>query len=227
MLKWLPDPARIDIESRGNVGRAAMVTVTLFALVVVAPVTVGRALGTNLLGSAALGALVILAGRTRRALLIAILLGGPALVLRWFVPDADTGVLRLVSFLLAFFFEVFVLIVMLRHIFTADRVGPVTLLMAVNSYLLLGLIFSGFFILVEAFQPGSFRGLATGRPEAVVDLYYFSYVTLTTLGYGDITPTAPLARSLVLAEVICGVMFTGVLVARLIGLYSEHGRNRD
>ena len=110
---------------------------------------------------------------------------------------------------------------MLRHIFTANRVGPVTLLMAVNSYLLIGVIWAGTYIICEVFTPGSFAGLGATSSARTVDLYYFSFVTLTTLGYGDILPIAPLARSLALAEVICGVMFTGVLVARLIGLYTE------
>ena len=227
MPSWLPDPARVNAENPANVSRAALVTVTLFALIVLAPVTAHRELGLNVLGSAALVSLVVLAGRTRRALVIALLIGVPALLLRWFVPDDATGPLRVIHWFFTFTLEIYVLAMMVRHIFTTDHVGPVTLLMSVNAYMMVGLVWSGAFILVEAYVPGSFNGLAENRLDAVIDLYYFSFVTLTTLGYGDISPAAPLARSLVLAEVLCGVMFTAVIVARLISLYREPATGSD
>lgn len=227
MFRWFTDPYRSDPESSENLTRAALVTVALFALVVLAPVTTYMKTGVNLLGSFALISLAMIAGRTRRALVVAMLIGVPAVVLRWFAPDEGTGLVRIVYWALSFMLEVYALAIMMRHIFTTRRVGPVTLLMAVNSYMLVGLIWSGFYMLIEAHAPGAFTGLAESRIDAMIDLYYFSFVTLTTLGYGDISPATPLARSLSLAEVLCGVMFTGVLVSRLIGLYSEHRKRKS
>lgn len=226
MKRLLPDLSRVAAEDRANQGRALLVTVTLFALVVMAPVTSSYGgTGVNLLGSCALVALVILAGRTRRALAIALSLGIPALLSRWVVPPDWPLGWRALEFLLDLALNGFVLSLMLRHIFTARRVGATTLLLAVNSYLLLGVIWAGAYILCETLQPGSFRGLDAGVRESLVDLYYFSFVTLATVGYGDVTPALSAARSLALAEMLCGVMFTAVLVARLIGLYT--GGSRD
>jgi len=222
MARWLPDPAAVEADTPETVGRAALVTVTLFALIVTAPLLArtGR-VGADLLGSAVMVALVILAGRTRRALAVAVALGVPAIGLKWLAPTGEIEVLRSLAFLSSLALYGFVLALMLRHIFTTDHVGPVTLLMAVNGYLLLGVIWAGAYILCEALRPGSFHGLDAQAAAPAVDLYYFSFVTLTTLGYGDISPLSPAARTLALAEVLCGVMFTGVLVARLIGLYTE------
>lgn len=52
------------------------------------------------------------------------------------------------------------------------------------------------------------------------DLFYFSIVTLTTLGYGDITPVAPIARALAAIEAMVGVMFIAVIVSRLVGMHT-------
>lgn len=222
MKTWRNRPAHVPVGSHERVGRALFLTVTLFALVVLAPMSasMGRR-GMTFLASLSLIALVNLAARSRRSLVIAALLGVPALLLQWLVPTEAVRVLRAASYLPGLALDVFVLILMLRHIFLAERVGPVTLFMAVNCYLLIGVIWAGALILCEAFQPGSFRGLSTNPAEAAIDLYYFSFVTLATLGYGDITPVAPLARSLSIAEVLCGVLFTGIIMARLISLYTE------
>jgi hypothetical protein len=70
-------------------------------------------------------------------------------------------------------------------------------------------------------MPGSFAvgGARLGEPKEFVHLLYFSFTTLTTTGYGDITPVSDEARSLVIIEEFIGVFFVGVLIARLAGLY--------
>jgi hypothetical protein len=80
--------------------------------------------------------------------------------------------------------------------------------------------------LEEILQPGSFRGiLDTGGPAPVSsELLYFSFVTLTTVGYGDITPVGSYARSLAILEGISGVLFVATFVARLVALYKPEGK---
>jgi voltage-gated potassium channel Kch len=53
--------------------------------------------------------------------------------------------------------------------------------------------------------------------------FYFSFITLTTVGYGDITPVSPIARMLAVMEAMTGTLFLGVLIARLVSLYSAPG----
>jgi voltage-gated potassium channel len=119
---------------------------------------------------------------------------------------------------------VYVFWLMLRDLFLAREADATTMLLAVNCYLLIGVLWAVFYTLTETLAPGSFA--LTGNGPAWKDLYYFSFVTLTTLGYGDIQPLSPLARSLAMTEAIAGVMFTGILVARLVGMYAAP-RSRD
>jgi hypothetical protein len=84
--------------------------------------------------------------------------------------------------------------------------------------------------LVEILQPGSFnlaKGTAMkfGGSETIFAVY-FSYVTLTTLGYGDITPLSGAARTLAIVEATTGQIYLAVLVARLVGLHVAHSTMR-
>jgi hypothetical protein len=83
-------------------------------------------------------------------------------------------------------------------------------------------LFGHGYSLVEALAPGSFRGgdFVTGPPDpgrVHLTLTYFSFVTLTTVGYGDVAPAAGLARGLANVEAIVGQFYLAVLVADLIG----------
>lgn len=90
---------------------------------------------------------------------------------------------------------------------------------AVCIYLLLAIAWAFAFLIVEAFLPGSIDGLADGVwQEKAHTLIYYSLVTLSTLGYGEITPAQPIARFLAIMEAVTGIFYTTVLVASLIGI---------
>jgi hypothetical protein len=106
--------------------------------------------------------------------------------------------------------------------------GPVTanrLQAAVCAYLLIGLGWALVYSVIEHLQPGAFRDPSGGSPEshAVLagfpHLIYYSFTTLTTLGFGDVVPTTPLARSLSTLEAVIGQLYLALLVARLVGLH--------
>ena len=89
---------------------------------------------------------------------------------------------------------------------------------AICIYIFLALIWSIFYQFLENLIPGSFNGLSAGLKHTHFnDLVYYSLVTITTLGYGDITPATPLAKALVIIEVIVGVFYIAILVAALVG----------
>jgi hypothetical protein len=89
---------------------------------------------------------------------------------------------------------------------------------ALDVYLLAGLTFGVAFRVVEQLAPGSFGGAHAGEPMSFV---YFSFVTIATLGYGDIIPVSGPARSLTILEAVGGQMYLAVLVARLVSLYAS------
>ena len=90
---------------------------------------------------------------------------------------------------------------------------------AICIYMLLGLIWAMLFLFLAEAVPGAFNGLPQAPwLENFSAAIYFSFVTITTLGYGDISPAMPLARFLVYMEAIVGVFYMAILVASLIGV---------
>ena len=85
-------------------------------------------------------------------------------------------------------------------------------------FILIAAAFAAAFTIIELAAPGSFEGIDPGG-DVRVELTYFSFVTLTTLGYGDIVPTNQLARALATGEAIVGQVYLGVFVASLVGLH--------
>jgi hypothetical protein len=112
------------------------------------------------------------------------------------------------------------------HVFRFQRVDRNLLAGAVCVYLLLGIIFAIVYSLIAYFWPtGAFSGIdPAGRPLAFDDLLYFSFTTMTTVGYGDITPVNPLLRTLAYFQMVTGQFYMAVLVASLVGVFLM---NRD
>jgi hypothetical protein len=111
-------------------------------------------------------------------------------------------------------------VLVLRRVFLE---GPITIRRiqgAVAVYLLLGLAWTNIYQLIEALIPGAFRITVEGA-DVLSSLGYFSFVTLTTVGYGDITPVHPAARSAAVMEALVGQLFPAVLLARLVAMELE------
>jgi hypothetical protein len=96
---------------------------------------------------------------------------------------------------------------------------------AIVAYLLAAVGFAYLFEVLERLQPGAFSGIPEGASaEALGDaLLYFSLVTLTTLGYGDIVPASGLARPIAVLEGVFGTLYLAVMIARLVGLHIAAG----
>lgn len=92
---------------------------------------------------------------------------------------------------------------------------------AVNVYLMVGVAFAFTYALIEFLQPGSFTGLEklADSPNSQMFFLYFSFITLTTLGYGDISPLTPIGMSTAYVEAIFGQLYLAILVARLVAMY--------
>ncbi|MGH0036774.1 MAG: potassium channel family protein [Myxococcota bacterium] len=121
--------------------------------------------------------------------------------------------------------------ILLSEILRRHRVTFDTLLGGISVYLMIGFFYALAFNLVEFLKPGSFldqgvplTNVAENSPFLATDarfpgLLYYSFVTLTTLGYGDIVPELPLARSLAASEALVGQLYLTVLVAALVGMH--------
>jgi hypothetical protein len=106
-----------------------------------------------------------------------------------------------------------------RAVFGAGRITYHRVIGAILLYLTIGIVFVALYTLVGALAPGSFEGISVhDRVSLPPDLVYFSFTTLTTLGYGDILPVHPFARSLSNLEAIVGQLYPATLLARLVSL---------
>jgi hypothetical protein len=101
-----------------------------------------------------------------------------------------------------------------------QREGPVTrvsIQAAIAVYLLFGTAWSNAYLIAQQHDPSSFKSTVALSATSPEEWLYYSYVTLTTLGYGEITPQSHVARSLAVGEALTGQLYLAVLVARLIG----------
>jgi Ion channel len=112
-----------------------------------------------------------------------------------------------------------------RAVFGPGRITYHRVVGAILLYLTIGLVFVALYTLVGAYSPNAFSGMTvTAHVSLPSDLVYFSFTTLTTLGYGDIMPVHPIARSLSNVEAIIGQVYPATLLARLVSLGEGQGR---
>ncbi len=90
----------------------------------------------------------------------------------------------------------------------------------VAGFLMLGLLWTPVYLLVARLDPGAFTTPA-GSPLNGFNAFYFSFITLCTVGYGDIMPVSKIARMLAVTEAITGLFYMAVLISRLVSVYSS------
>jgi hypothetical protein len=126
------------------------------------------------------------------------------------------------------FFFIYTAYRILRHVSQAEEVTSEVIYGALCVYLLLGYIWGMFYFGLETYQPGSIQMNPGSSPTEGLASHciYFSYITLTTLGYGDFSPLSAGARALAMVEALVGQLFLAVLVARLVGMYIAHSMKK-
>lgn len=115
-----------------------------------------------------------------------------------------------------------IIVVLARYTFSSRKVMTEVLLAATSLYLVLGSIFAAIFGVILWFDPGAFVS-SLGQEVQWQQLIYYSYVTLTTLGYGDILPATFYAQAFAAFEAIIGTLYTVLLLSRLVGLHASRG----
>jgi hypothetical protein len=153
----------------------------------------------------------------RNHLIIAVLLISPLLVSTWTGYFFESPALSLVGTFSGILFFGFMVVIILSFVLQQVKVTLNVIYAAMVVYLSLAMMWGMIFILMEILQPGSLTMSHVG--EGTFHFFYYSFVTITTLGYGDITPTTDIARSLALLEAVIGQIYLVVLVARLVGIH--------
>jgi hypothetical protein len=185
----------------------------------------------NLLLGAILASGVLLYVRRRRVMAIGVILSLAALVsgaLQVLLPSRGMAITRQACLAL---FLTFTAGVLLNAVLSSGKVTSEKLSGAVCVFLLIGFLWATLFSVVELVTPGSLHvsqeeqaamdeALRHGEPNS--PMIYFSFVTLTTLGYGDVLPVSPVARTLAWIEAVLGQLYLTILVARLVGMHLTH-----
>lgn len=177
----------------------------------------------RLLATVALLTAVYAVSEKRAQWMTALVLAIPAGVLNAvsaFRPDFQITVPALITTIL---FLAYTLVILLRAVLRAETVTLDTIYGALSVYLLIAFVWGAAYMLLETLHPGSLALTSTRQPNHQIDwsdCMFYSFVTLTSLGYGDMVPVLPQSRSLSILEAVSGVMYVAVLIARLVGLHS-------
>jgi hypothetical protein len=186
----------------------------------------------NILVSAIIYFGILAVSHEKRNATIGLALGLPWFILTWIALFVSSPPLTLVFvsniFLILFYF--FTAGVILSFVLRSQQVNDEVLYGSVSIYLLIGGAWGAIYSLLEAVQPGSFVIDPAHNIDGIVDVFdllYYSYTTLTTLGYGDIIPVSSNARYLAVVEAIMGVMYLAIIISRLVGLFIARSLNRQ
>ena len=180
-----------------------------------------------LLSVAMLFAVPAIGGRRSRLIWANVLLI-PALLGKWANFSRPDLVPPEVFLGTAILFLGFVVLNILGYILRAPRVSSEILCAAIANYLLLGLLWSFAYTMSAAAVPGAFAfstGPESGHVMKGFNSIYFSFATLSTIGYGDIAPVAGGVRMLAVAEAVVGMFYVTMLIARLVSLSSSEESN--
>ena len=158
-------------------------------------------------------------GRTKFSFVIAFLLALPAIVFRMLaVEGSGAGYITLAWGCNALFY-VFVLANLLHYVLRRDVMTADKLYGAVAAYVLIAIEWAFLHGVLQYFYPGAYAVGGTLKLLDMGELIYFSFVALSTTGFGDITPMVIQSRFLTLLELVTGVMYIAILIARLTGVY--------
>jgi len=144
------------------------------------------------------------------------------LLTRWTDMIVDHSGFSLVSIGLVLAWLVYATGLIVVALFRMERVSTNAILGAIVAYTLAAVAFASCFQVIEWLEPGSFSGLPTGGAQRQLEhaLLYFSFVSITTIGYGGILPLSELARSFATLEGVFGTLYLAVMIAKLVGLHS-------
>lgn len=223
-------------EDRGALGRHTALLVSLIALLVAVPLlrnVPGAKLRFSILLSLVLTAAVYVNGRRRWTLVVAVLLGGGAIAGVALGEATGSTIARAVAVSLGLGMLGWTTVLMLSTLMRAEEVSHDTLIGGICVYLMVGVWFTMAFSLAILLDPGSLSQgelalgvLADDSSTRSAKLLYFSFVTLTTVGYGDITPVDETTQMMATAEALIGQLYIAIFIARLMALYVAGDRAR-
>ena len=163
---------------------------------------------------------IIFAIKSKRSqVIIASILVLPLILSTWSYYIYDFTPLSLATRIFGALFFGYTVMIILQIIARSTEVTRETIFAAVVAYLLLALMWAFLYMILESLIPGSFAFPEGSNLSEAQRFHYLSFITITTLGYGDITPLTGKASALTMVEAVIGQIYMVVLVAWLVGMY--------
>jgi hypothetical protein len=162
--------------------------------------------------------------KSRLQLLIPLGLGGAAVIPLWEIAVPSRTVMETVDITLWIILTFYIGLMIFQDIMKAKRISSNEIYVAISVYLLIGVFFGMIYQIVLVFDPHAFHFNPTNFKNLTPtdgDLFYYSLITLSTVGYGDVSPVAPIARSISMIEAILGVMYVATMIARFIASHKN------
>ena len=145
-----------------------------------------------------------------------------SLWLQYVYPNIGIAAVGMIAGVL---FTAVVITSVMVFMFESEEVNKETIYAAILLYLLIGLMWAFIYTFLELVEPASFN-IDLSRPEGYLLVFqYFSFVTITTLGYGDVTPVTEVAKAFAVLEAVVGQLYLVIIVAWLVGTYKSN-KNR-
>ena len=163
---------------------------------------------------------IIFAVKSKRShVIIASILALPLVISTWSFYFVELTSISLLTRIFGALFFGYAVINILRIVVQSEEVTKETIYAAIVAYMLMALMWAFLYMILELLAPGSFFFPERGIRSETIRFKYFSFVTITTLGYGDIAPLTNKASSLVMLEALFGQIYLVVLVAWLVGMH--------
>jgi hypothetical protein len=163
------------------------------------------------------------AGKTRARRVVTLVLAVGMIGLGYATTVSESDHLEFIAYMVASLFFMDMIYLISRSVLIEEtQVTGETIWAAINIYLLFGMMFAFLYSAVLALNSGAFAGgiLENDKQDITQYMVYYSFVTMTTLGYGDITPKVHVAATLAYVQALVGQLYVAILIARLVSMYS-------
>jgi len=208
----------------------AALLIALLALIGIYPIFEGRVWGGLLMEimlSLILLSSVLTLMENRRTMVAGLILLAPPLTLNWISHYNNSLIITSLMSYTTIVFMLFVVIMIGRTILNKPQVTRDSIFGALCIYLLLGIVWALVYSIIELHNPGSLSidaAIASGTIDSkfgqgFLSFLYFSYVTMTTLGYGDVSPVTPVVQSLSILQAIVGQFYVATVIASLVATH--------
>ena len=158
----------------------------------------------------------------RKKAIIVLLIAAPFVILDGLNVFFTNRPLMVVAFSFGTILYFYIVFLLVKNLLSIRVITADLIYCAISIYLLIGIMWAGIYTVLEGIWPGSFSGTS-----GTVDLLYFSFVTLTTVGFGDVAPLSVLGKRLAVFEAAMGSIYMAVIIAMIVGRYMSMPVEQD